>query len=220
MTPDDRTGQLGLSGVFGGLLLAGYGVSDVVDATTFGGQSPAATVYGLLLAVPVVGVLAGVVGLGRFHEDTFGRLGRWSAGAVALGLVVLALLWGYGVTGGTFALFGVPDAAYVILVLDLLVLVQGGSVPLGYATYRAGLLRPAAPLTLLASVPLGFAAVAVLLEVPAPGGPYVGLLFPYRIAWTLLGHRLWRAAESAGREDTVDRTGSTEAPTTSSDGQP
>lgn len=222
MPDDERAGQLGLAGMFGGLLLAVYGVPDVLDPATFSGSSTTATVYGLLLALPMVGVLAGVVGLWRYHEDTFGRLGRWSTAAVALGLVllVLALLWGYGVTGGTFALFGVPDAAFVVMVLSLLVLVLCGSIPLGYATYRAGRLPPAAPLALLASVPLGVAGFAVLLVVLESGGPYVGLLLPYGVAWTLLGHRLWRAVGSAGQGDSADRTDPTEARTGSSDGWP
>lgn len=212
MRDAERTGQLGLAGMLGGLLLAVYGIPDVLDPATFSGSSATATVYGLLLVVPMVGVLAGVVGLRRYHEDTFGRLGRWSAAAVAVGLVlvVLALLWGYGVTGGTFALFGVPDAVFVVMVLSLLVLVLGGSIPLGYATYRAGRLPPAAPLALLASVPLGFAAFAVLLSVFESGGPFVGLLFPYGVAWTLLGHRLWRGAESPGRTETAGRVDQSE----------
>lgn len=185
--------QAGLVGLLGGAILAVYGIPDALDPGTFSGTGATAVLYGQVLMVPLVLLLVGLVGLYWLHEDAFGPLGRWSATTVALGLALMiaSAFYGYVVTGGTFELLGVEDGAFIVLILSFFVLVLIGSIPLGYATLRAGVLPRRGPWALMLAAPVGFAVFAVLAGVLQWGGPFVGVTAPYGVAWIIVGNDLW-----------------------------
>lgn len=183
--------------MLGGALLAVYGIPDALDPGTFSGTGPIAMMYGQFLMIPLIFILIGAIGLHRLHRGTYGRLGRWSFYSVAFGLVIMVTssFYGYVITGGTFELFGIRDGAFIVFILSFFTLVLLGSIPLGYAYYRANVLPSIGPVLLVLSIPVGFSLLVVLDAVLNWGGPYVGLVTPYGIAWLVLSYQLWSRAE-------------------------
>lgn len=183
---------MGLVGLLGGAIFSVYAIPDAFDPETFSGTGDTAVLYGHVLLVPLIFFLVGVVGLHRYHKDTYGRLGRASFYAVASGLILMisGFFYGYVLRRGQFDIFGIEDGAFIVSMLSFFVLVVLGSIPLGYATYRARLLPSVAPLALILSVPIGFATLAVT---NAYG--FVGLVTPYGLGWVILGYYLWSHPE-------------------------
>lgn len=190
---------MGLVGLLGGAILAVYGIPDALDPGTFSSTGATAVLYGQILVIPLIFLLVGVIGLHWFHEDTYGRLGRWSFYAVALGLVLMVSMafYVYVITRGRFDLFGIEDGAFMVFILSYFVLVLLGSIPLGVACYRAGVLPTIGPLLLTLAGPVGFGIFVVLAAVLNWGGPFIGVTTPYGIAWVVIGYQLWTRTELA-----------------------
>jgi hypothetical protein len=153
-------------------------------------------------------MLGGLAGAHRVFGDRYGRLGRASAGATGVGMVLVAGLLLRAVLAFVRAGFRpVPatgeDPAGLVLSLAFLLgygLVLVGAGGLGVALRRAEA-RPALAaglLVLAALVP--FAAVGLRLGslLPLPVGRLLvgtnAAFVPFGVAWTALGYRVWSGA--------------------------
>lgn len=185
--------QLGLVGLISGAFLSVYAIPDAFDPGTFSGEGAIAILYGEIL-IAILGLLfLGYIGLHLLHRDRYGLIGRGSFFIVALGFVLCltGFFIGYVLGQGNFDLFGVPDGAFILAIASLILLILFGSIPLGYAVYRAGILPWYGPLALIVSIPLGIIGLALL---NAYG--FVGLISPYGIGWIILGYTIWSYSES------------------------
>lgn len=180
--------QLGLIGLIGGAFLSVYAIPDAFDPGTFSGEGTVAILYGAIL-IAILGLLfLGHIGLHLLHRDDYGLLGRVSFLIVSLGFVLslTGFFVGYVLGQGNFDLFGITDGAFILAIASLLILILFGSMPLGYAVYRTGVLPRYGPLALIVSIPLGIIGLALL---NAYG--FVGLISPYGVGWIVLGYTIW-----------------------------
>jgi hypothetical protein len=156
-------------------------------------------------------MLGGLVGAHRVFGDRYGRLGRASAGAIGVGMVLVAGLLLRSVLSFVRAGFrSVPatgeDPAGLVLSLAILLgygLVLVGAGGLGIALRRAAP-RPtlaAGLLVLSALVPVAAVGLRLGSLLPLPVGRLlVGTntaFVPFGVAWAALGYRVWSETREA-----------------------
>lgn len=194
------TRAAGLAGLLGGVLWALWPLGTDVffgEATRSGVQAVAAFAYALLPLVPAALIVLGLVGLQKFHGDTYGRLGAAGTAVSAGALAVMAgglALEGFDIfVLEETSLSGIAHGGFFLGFLALLI----GSIVLGVAVRRADRLLRARWLGLLLviAIPAGIAMV-ILKETIAPTPVDSDLWFwiafttAYGIAWAALGHHM------------------------------
>jgi hypothetical protein len=156
------------------------------------GEMFAIAYYGLLLVVPALLLLVGLQALHAHHRGRYGRLG--SAGALVTGIGLGAMFTGLAVEMTTFTIAGEKSAIGHAIWMSGFLLLLPGSVLLGAAVWRAGVLARArlVGLLLVLVIPISVA-VAALGGMAFPEGDtgfWLGLTLPYGLIWIVLATAL------------------------------
>ena len=210
-----RLARGGLAGLVGGLLWALWPLGTPMFFETLwttGEIDLRGRLYGLVATAALALLVVGLVSLHRLHRGRYGRIGVagfvLSLGALVLmlpGLAMDALAYGT-------QLSELGHMAFLIGFLGLLL----GSIPLGFAIRRAGVLphaRWVSPL-LAVAIPLGIAAM-IVGESVAPRADdlwfWIAIATPYGLCWVVLGSELRSGSGETATEEASSRTGDSEA---------
>lgn len=190
------TTPLGVLGMFGGAMFVVLYVGLAV-AIPEGGLFAAAYTFNVVSALPVVGWVAGTVGVYYRHRRSFGWLGTVGTAVLLVGFLasILNSLW-YVVTGGPL-LPGAAGFAYILTeVLGALLLgaavARAGELP--HATGNGVLLAVALPVSLV----LYYAVLEILALTDSAVVGSVLFTLPFGTAWVLLGYDLVTEPDRTG----------------------
>lgn len=188
---EGRTRWLSGAGVVGGLIWAFAPVGVVVAITGWDVPVVRSVAGGFLglVGVSVFLMGAGVIGLHRFATGRYGRLGRYGAGIMGLGL--LLLLPGSVFPSG-FLPVSISSRIPVVFFAGLFVLAIG-SLLVGVSAWRTNTIPAPAALFLAAALPAGLVVGGVVMVITGqPIALAAGLMIPFGLAWAIVEGYVWR----------------------------
>lgn len=188
-----RGATAGLVGGAGWVLFPwGTPFTEAEEGVPAAGEVVSAIYFGLLLVAPALLLLVGLAALDAHHRGHYGRLG--TAGALVTALGLGAMFTGLAWEMTTISASGETSAiGHAIWMPGFLVLLPG-SILLGAAVWRSGVLPRArlVGLLLVLVIPISIvvAIVGGMIFAESNTGFWLGLTLPYGLVWIVLAAAL------------------------------